>query len=249
MKFPPIYTVQNYNEMLAKISLYCFLYVYLMTFFLRKSEQIDTALKSIEVPFFDQLLEFGGFNLSANVGGALIAAVCAFLSRTIKLHDTISDLLGIRARYDVNYILVPLIKGSSKNQLCINKKNIYEKRRDLMKNLFYRYFSSTKPDARVDTHDIHHVLTEWSWYWICVESIFFLVIASFIALYFQGLHYFVYWASAAFVLFFISFLFYFRCARYTKTEVRDLLYNEAIRQEICESAHAILGSSQSSNSQ
>lgn len=41
----------------------------------------------------------------------VVVAVLTFLFRTFKLHDQISDLLGIRKRYDYENVFLPVFQG------------------------------------------------------------------------------------------------------------------------------------------
>jgi len=96
--------------------------------------------------------------------------VAAWISYSLRLHDRISDLFGIRARFDRNYILLPLaiLTGSQLSAFQLNRMGA--NRDSLMRRVFYRYASTRAERPLVDRHDIEAAIEIWSWYWVLVEG-------------------------------------------------------------------------------
>lgn len=105
-------------------------------------------------------VEFG----LATVLSAFAFAAVAYVA---KLHDRVSDLFRIRARFDVDEILKPsaLATGTELSPPQIQK--LRTKRLELMWPVFYKFASSGRPV--IDPHYITMALTQWSWYWVVIE--------------------------------------------------------------------------------
>lgn len=173
---PVFSTSKTYGETLSKLAGFALYETYILTFILRRIPQVDEPLRLLERPF--------NLDHAFNPAGIAIALCVALLSRAFKLHDRISDLLGIRRRFDVTHILLPL---ASKVGFQPNAKQIQairKKRSDLMRAVFYKYASSRADNPLVDKHDIEHAIDSWSWFWWPVEGIIFLLAAFLIALVF-----------------------------------------------------------------
>jgi len=99
----------------------------------------------------------------------LIAAfLIALVARISKLHDRVSDLFGIRARFDLHEILTPLAGGAAIPVDLRLRERLIQHRDQVMGDVFYRYASSTNP--AIDNHLIWPALDKWSWFWICIEG-------------------------------------------------------------------------------
>jgi hypothetical protein len=149
---------------------------------LRANPTFDAFFKGIEswgpigrvvgiIPHFDVL----------NVSGFVIAFVVAILTHTFQFHDRISDVFGIRRRFDRKTILIPLFRGVG----CVVTKDkeakIAQQRDELMHAVFYKYASSGSTQPLVDRHDIEHALNAWSWFWVFVEGVFYFSVGAIIA--------------------------------------------------------------------
>src|SRR5262249_16958565 len=107
MGFNPFASVCDYPGMLNKIATYTFFVTLLVVWFLRMEiPQVATVLSNLtlHVPLAS--------GLTLPLGTVLPAFVGAFLSRVLKLHDRLSDMLRLRQRFDVAAILLPLAVGS-----------------------------------------------------------------------------------------------------------------------------------------
>lgn len=191
-----------------------------------KVPAIDTALKPLSVPV--PLLS--SFNLP--LGTILPAFAFAIASRIIKLHNVVSDVFGIRRRFDVERILLPLAVGTGVKLSNTQIKELYRKRHDLMGNAFYYYASSTPEKAKIDSHYITLALDQWCWYWILVE-------ANVVALITASIFYWSdkpKWAAAllALVVVVLALLLYMkeRCASYALVEIGEILKLKGAVQRI-----------------
>jgi hypothetical protein len=98
----------------------------------------------------------------------IVAFLIVFVARVSKLHDKISDLFGIRERFDLHEILTPLAGGVGIAIDLIKREKLIERRDQIMRDVFYKYASSTDPV--IDQHLIWTALDKWSWFWVCVEG-------------------------------------------------------------------------------
>jgi hypothetical protein len=102
-------TTKNYDDILKKCASFAFYETYLITLLLRANPRFDAFFTGIEswgpigrvihiIPHYDVL----------NLSGIVIAFAVAILTHTFQFHDRISDVLGIRRRFDRKSILTPL---------------------------------------------------------------------------------------------------------------------------------------------
>jgi hypothetical protein len=138
-----------------------------------KTPTIDTLLGAIGV---DVELPW----LKITLGTALPALIVAILFRAVKMHDLLSDLFGIRRRFDLSSILMPLALGSGATLTPAQIKRMSKQRSDLMGTVFYKYASSTEDQSVIDRHAITMALDQWSWYWIVVEACAVMSVAALI---------------------------------------------------------------------
>ncbi|MBZ5618797.1 MAG: hypothetical protein LAQ69_08755 [Acidobacteriia bacterium] len=147
--------------------------------------------KIASVTFFVSIAALGLLSWQAPVLGALLPAwrvkipqtdaeipvavlvgalVVAGVSRLIKLHDRLSDLFGIRRRFDVHCILLPMAAASGAALPLDQQETVRNRRKVLMTKLFYQYASSSPRKSVIEQHAITMALDQWSWYWILVEA-------------------------------------------------------------------------------
>jgi hypothetical protein len=171
---PFLSTTKNYDEVLKKLASFAFCETYFITLLLRANPTFDAVFQDIEswgpigrvvgiIPHFDVL----------NVSGLVIAFVVAILTHTFQFHDRISDIFGIRRRFDHRTILLPLFRRVG----CVitedKEAKIARQRDELMHSVFYKYASSRAEHPLVDKHDIEQALNAWSWFWVFVEGVFY----------------------------------------------------------------------------
>jgi hypothetical protein len=163
MSINPFSEVKDYPSMRAKIGLYTFVEI------LISISVLQSCIPSMKSFFSLSPLTVKVLGADIGIGTLLVGILLASASYVIKLHDQISNLLGIRKRFDINEILKPLaiISGVSLNVQQIQQ--FREKRHLLMSKTFYKFASSGPGKAVIDSHYIHMALTQWSWYWITIE--------------------------------------------------------------------------------
>jgi hypothetical protein len=115
-----------------------------------------------------------------NVSGFVIAFMVAILTHTFHFHDRISDVLGIRRRFDRKNILIPLAKRVGSVVTKDKEAKIAHRRHELMRLVFYKYASSRADNPLVDKHDIEHALNAWCGFWVFVEAAFYFGVAAII---------------------------------------------------------------------
>lgn len=161
----PFSQPKNYSEMLVKILWF--------TFFI---SFVFTAFVAYQWPALWKLLHPGWLTFKIGVLGltnipaayAIVAGLVSLVARISKLHDRVSDLFGIRARFDLHEILTPLAGGAGLPVGLEQREKLARSRDKAMGDVFYRYASSTDP--AIDRHLIWTALDRWSWFWICIEG-------------------------------------------------------------------------------
>lgn len=162
MTLNPFAAIGDYPAMLNKIAISTFFTTLSCIFLLR-----------YQVPEVAQLLDCWKYTVPVEkfeipVGVLLPALVVAVLSRVTKLHDRVSDLFRIRARFDIEAILFPLALGSCVSLTVDQIKKLRQQRRRLMGETFYMYASGTNPV--IDKHYVTMALDHWTWYWMLLEA-------------------------------------------------------------------------------
>ena len=102
---------------------------------------------------------------------AMVGLLAAAISRFMLIHDKVSDFFALRHRFDVNYILTPLMGHADFKSTLDNVQRLHDRRHDLMADVFYRYAGSS--NAKINKHLIAVALDKWSWVWIAVEHAVF----------------------------------------------------------------------------
>jgi len=161
----PFSQPKNYDEMLTKIMIFTFVMCL-----------IFVALVAHIWPALWNLLHPDWLTLKVDVLGLkdipaayiIVAAIISLAARVSKLHDRVSDVFGIRQRFDISEILTPLAGGVGVPVDLARREKLIANRRAIMGDVFYKYASSTNPE--IDTHLIWSALDKWSWFWICIEG-------------------------------------------------------------------------------
>jgi hypothetical protein len=171
LMLPFFSTTKNYDDILRKLASFAFYETYVITLLLRSNPRFDAFFSAIEswgpvgkvvavIPHHEVL----------NLSGIVIAFIVAILTHTFKFHDKISDVFGIRSRFDRKNILVPLAHRVGSRVTKDKETRIAQRRDELMRAVFYKYASSRAESPLVDKHDIEHALTAWSWLWAFIEG-------------------------------------------------------------------------------
>jgi hypothetical protein len=221
--FPFFSTTKDYDEVLRKLASFAFYWTYLITMLLRANPRFDAVLTSIESwgPIGKVLAIIPHYQV-LNLSGAVIAIAVAFLTHMFHLHDRISDILGIRRRFDINSILIPLAQRVGTEVTKDTEEKIAQHRNELMHAVFYKYASSRAEKPLVDKHDIEHALTAWSWLWVCVEAVFYFSIGAIIAWWLGSGRLAFAFAGVSIGFLVVGFLQRIRLNRYARPQVETI---------------------------
>ncbi len=172
--------------------------------------------------------------------GVLLIAIClAVLCRALKLHDLLSDLFGIRRRFDVKEILLPMAAAAGVSLSFDQQAAVEKQRRDLIGQVFYRYVSSTAAQPAIDPHNITIALDQWSWYWIILEVAAVAFVTAAVSVLF-GSYALAYWLVAG-ILAAVWLLQYLRTRsiRYAQDQVKLILMDSSRKDAVAKAFRAL----------
>lgn len=161
----PFSQPKNYNEMLIKIMVFTFFISLVLVAVV--ADDLPTVWKFLHPTWLTFTIDALGLK-NVPTSYLIVAFVISFAARVSKLHDRVSNLFGIRERFDVHEILTPLAGGVGIPIDLTKLETLIGRRRQIMGDVFYRYASSTNP--AIDQHLIWTALDKWSWFWICIEG-------------------------------------------------------------------------------
>jgi hypothetical protein len=205
----------SYGEMLNKIGIFTFLSTLGLTWVVAhfsppvaaflKSETTTVEIMTLKIPLLY----------------VVPAAIIAIFARIVRLHDRISDMFGIRERFDLNRILIPLCQAL---QIPVDnnfREKLRNQRTSIMARTFYRYASFEEP--KISKALVLGSIDRWTWYWISLELCAVLAIAGAVLL---GLHAYV-GASVVFVTLVVAVLvfstYYSVCGRLADAQIEEIL--------------------------
>lgn len=174
-------TVSDYPQMLSKLAWIIAFNTFAATnVVLHNFEAGQTVVDWANQQLAQHPIPLIGFQLTV---ASLAAALVAFASHAVRLHDRLSDLLHIRAKFDIDSILLPMLALTGPTVTSDQLDNLSSKRGSLMSRVFYRYNSSGEGDGPVvSSHTRKEALTSWSWYWVFLESVFVYITCAVICL-------------------------------------------------------------------
>jgi hypothetical protein len=217
--------IDDYSKMLVRIATSAFFVSLLAVWIVR--------LNITEIDRF-----FGKFSLSVPVMGVgipldnvLVALLVLIFFRMVRLHDRISDILGIRRSFDINLILMPLAVGSGVSLSREQMRKIEANRRKLMGKVFYKYASSAEK-AVIDRHLIVDALDYWGWLWCLVESIVIAGMVAATAAWFHNFPLMAWTLASIWPLLFFAFFISQQCRDAAEREVDEILTDDARCVEI-----------------
>jgi hypothetical protein len=161
----PFSQPKNYDEMLTKIMTFTFAISLVLVAVV--AHDLPGVWKSLHPTWLTFTIEPLGLK-DVPTAYVIVAFLISLLARVSKLHDRVSDLFGIRERFDVHEILTPLAGGVGIPVDLTRRERLVELRSQIMAEVFYRYASSTNP--AIDQHLIWSALDKWSWFWVCIEG-------------------------------------------------------------------------------
>ncbi len=233
MDFNFFKAIVDYPKMVGKIALSTFAGSILAVWLLRHElPALNSCLGPLNTP-----IEVAGISIS--FGTVLPAFVVTALSRIFKLHDRLSDIFRIRQRFDVSEILFPMAIASGASLSGEQIRAIRRNRKAMMDRVFYKYASSTKGKAVIDSHYITMALDQWCSYWIVLELTFLACILA--GTFWIAARYSLAATSLAVVLALICVLQGIRslCSDYALHEVEQILGDSQRRQEVAGAFRAL----------
>lgn len=221
---PFLATTKSYEDVLRKLAGFAFYETYFLTLLLRDNEVIGSFARRLESQgTVGQALSLIPGHEFLNISGLALAIFVSIFSFAIQFHDRLSDLFGIRYRFDRDEILVPLAEGVGVVVTSQIRRRITEERKPLMRSVFYKFASSRADAPIVDKHDIEHALTAWSWLWVLVEATAYFLIAGVVAWIFGSGTLGLILAIVAFATAMIGFLQRARLGHYARPQREAIL--------------------------
>ena len=160
----------SYGEMLNKIGIFTFLSALVLTVVVANCvPSISTFLNSDPTT-----VEIVGIKIPLLY--ALPPAILALLARIIRLHDKISDLFGLRARFDLYRILIPLCGALYISVDKDFRDKLQRRRKTAMERTYYAYASFEEP--KIPKALVLGAIERWTWYWILLELCLLLAVAG-----------------------------------------------------------------------
>jgi len=160
----------------------------------------------------------------------LVPLLVAILTRVFLLHDRISDLLGLRRRFDTEYILKPLAEGVGFKAEGDDWKKIESQRELAMTRTFYPYAGFRDP--RIDVQLVRTAADRWGWFWCAIEAtVVVLITGAICALIHAWLALWIALAATG-VLILIAWLFWPQLGKGAKRQVEEIVANQSWNQDI-----------------
>jgi hypothetical protein len=238
--FPVFWSVKSYQETLKKLAAFLFWETYLLTFVLRTIPPIDKALGLAENwgPF-GRALSVVPHHEKLNLLGLIVALLVACFSYAVESHDRISDVFGIRRRFDRSHILLPLAILTGAQLRAVQLNRVAAHRDSLMREVFFKYASDRLENPLVDKHDIERALEVWSWYWLLLEGAVLWVAGALVAALFASYFLMNTLAWIAVVLWMAALLYSLRLPRFAHPQVEQIAANPQARQDVREAFSAL----------
>ena len=215
----------NYDGMLNKIGIFTFLIALALVYWI--ATVVPGIQRKLDFPNLEAEIFWG---MHVKFSYAITAALIALIARVIRLHDKLSDLLRIRATFDLHRILIPLAGAvdypvglSLRDKLMINRK-------DAMQRLFYSYASFEEP--KIPKALVLAAIESWTWYWILLEGSFLVSIAAIIFLISRHLDAASIALSICIVCFGLFATCFSVCGRKADFQISEIAIDENSRSEI-----------------
>lgn len=179
--------------------------------------------------------------LEISSGFAVGVVILTILFRVVKLHDRISDVLGIRKRYDYENIILPLYLGvNGPNAIRPDPEKVHLSRARIMRASFYRYTNGKDP-LSIDSHFVEMAWESLALYWGITEAIFIQLILALAMTISGALRLGFYFGLLVTVLGALYLLAERHCIRQTSQEVGEILASPDRRNQIKAAFDEILG--------
>jgi fatty acid desaturase len=226
--------IKDYSGMLRRIACAAFVVCMLIAYLVLppSSTAVHQSLESLNLPMPSEFLGFKGLlplYFIVGVAGLLV-------SRVLHLHNLLSDWLGIRKRFDCEFILRPLAEriGINLSEASINA--IEKNRTILMQRAFYEYANPHNP--LINEHLIQRSLDYWSWYWIVIESVFFCLIGLGVSIALCNPVAVGVLLPSVLVLFLMTLVYPTRRSRAARAQIDDILRDSSRERAVMETFHS-----------
>ena len=216
----------DYSEMVEKIAKCSFAISLILLYILSCANEDYYALLS-EISFGGEY-EFA--KIKINLATLFLPLLIGILEHMFKLHDKMSDLLGIRTRYEKKYIVMPILRKSGFTKVSdeMLKKDVCKR---IMSKCFYKYASSTQP--AIDKHSIVLTLNEWCWYWIVLDTMLLTTVTGLFFLIFKwSLKNLLLIIGALSAMCILLFLVKRQTVKYTQYEIEAIFSDKERKNEI-----------------
>ena len=175
----------------------------------------------------DSAVQFGGAKFLPLPAGYLLPALAiGIAAHVFRLHARISDSLGIRESFDLEFIVREFAHRLAIDLERVDPTQLREDRPRLMRKTFYPFVSGLQP--QIDPQLVQQALDAWSWFWIGVESTFVFTLAGFALVAGRAYQVGFQTLGGALVLAFAGLpLIRSQCRRYANAQVREILSDPA----------------------
>jgi hypothetical protein len=174
MSLNPLTPVTDYQSMLNRIFWFTAAAALAGTWLLRVNlPKLDSLLEQI-----DFTLAFGDDKILPIPGGYLLPALAVGLTtRIYRLHARISDLLNLRACFDVDVIIAEFARQLDVDLAHVSQEELFARRHDIMRRAFYPFVSG--PTPQIDQGLVLQALDAWSWFWVGLEATLVFLVTGF----------------------------------------------------------------------
>ncbi|MBI1822328.1 MAG: hypothetical protein HY036_02125 [Nitrospirae bacterium] len=160
----------------------------------------------------------------------VVPLVLAGISRLILLHDKISNILGLRKRFDTNHILFPMADQSGYTLTDAFKQRLTANRKEAMSDIFYRYASFINPV--IDRQLVRTAADNWGWLWSAVEASFVCLVTLSILTLLEIWSYAMMLGGSICILIGFIFFQWFQCRKGAVRQVRVIMEDSDRKQAI-----------------
>lgn len=237
---PVLLAPTNYNEVLKKLAAFLFYDTLIATFLLRGIPQVNGFFENVEhYKKIGEVLSVIPNYSKLNLLGVIISLLIAGLGYMFQLHDKISDLFGIRSRFDRHSILLPLAVLTGTKLSPIQLNTLRSSRDTIMRQVFYRYTSSKADKPLVDKHDIEQALGAWSWYWVLVEGIVIFLATALTAFFFSAPQLGLYLVFFVMICWLLADVQFKRLESYARPQIEAIAANAEAAKDVKDYLSAI----------
>lgn len=164
---------------------------------------------------------------------AVFALAASIFFRIIKLHDRISDIGGIRKKYDIQYIIMPVFRAVFPGDAAPPRESVLvDRRRALMRAIFYKYAPGVPGKNIISDHLVAMAWESLCWFWVLTELACIALIFAVVSLAFCVMSAFFAFLAIFCLLLLVCFVSHCECIKQTAGEVEAILEDAARRDEI-----------------